>query len=521
MPPSSHNQIPGHGGPIDLGYTKHIPTFVNTTLFGRRVSIYKNVRFTNPPTGDLRFQKPDTDLPNTQGIQDGHVPWGSADCITSAPAAIPFPDINGTAWGHEDCLFLDVYVPKGVQPGDQVPVLHYFIGTPYAFGSKEMFSNPMGLFDSASEESKTIFVVDNYRLGMPGWMYVPGFDMDANLGVHDCLVAVKWTSKYIYYFGGDSKRVTVVGQSNDWCQRSFYIYTLPCHNSLANGTLMTLQAIISSPDIPSRRNVTERQQDLFQYVLNAANCTSLRCLRSVPEEVLLRANDVVVSQLPSTGGGGVFGPVIGFGPVPDGQSIPDIPEALSQLGKYHKEIRGLFLTPDDDGANQLQGNGTSPDTNMPEGFPALLRRILPTASNETIATIRAQYAYSEPPQLTGDWTTDVIYGYNAYNVANAFRDRTRRYIMPIPPGTHGQDVFYYFYYDQNITPVADPSLALEFRQRVLKFVHGAGISRPVYGTTQNIFNVADNGFESTPLLAVLKSLCEMINKVVLDRANGA
>lgn len=37
--------------------------------------------------------------------------------------------------------------------------------------------------------------------------------MDANVGLLDCLAAAEWTSRYIERFGGDSKRVTVIGQS--------------------------------------------------------------------------------------------------------------------------------------------------------------------------------------------------------------------------------------------------------------------------------------------------------------------
>ena len=40
-----------------------------------------------------------------------------------------------------------------------------------------------------------------------------GLDMDANVGMHDCLAAAEWTSKYINRFGGDKKQVTVIGQS--------------------------------------------------------------------------------------------------------------------------------------------------------------------------------------------------------------------------------------------------------------------------------------------------------------------
>lgn len=149
-------------GLIDLGYARHVPTYVNTTATGKNVSIYKNVRFANPPTGERRFRKPDTDLPKMEGIQTGEVPWTSTACIASAPAYLSYMGINGT-WGHEDCLFLDVYVPEGVKPGDHVPVLHWFFGSAYAFGDKDVLFSPMGLFDGNKIQNDFIFVASNYR----------------------------------------------------------------------------------------------------------------------------------------------------------------------------------------------------------------------------------------------------------------------------------------------------------------------------------------------------------------------
>lgn len=48
---------------------------------------------------------------------------------------------------------------------------------------------------------------------MPGWTYAAGEDMDANLGILDCLAAAEWTAKFIDRFGGNSDQYTVIGES--------------------------------------------------------------------------------------------------------------------------------------------------------------------------------------------------------------------------------------------------------------------------------------------------------------------
>ena len=78
-------------------------------------------------------------------------------------------------------------------------------------------------------------------------------------------------------------------------------------------------------------------------ILDKANCTSLECLRRLPEARLRDLNHLFINVLPSDSGGGVFGPAPGFGPVPDGTFIPDAPLALFQQGKFHKELKALVL----------------------------------------------------------------------------------------------------------------------------------------------------------------------------------
>ena len=150
---------------VDLGYARHRPTFTNTTASGDKILSYMNIRFTQPPTGQLRFRKPVTPPMYSNGIQNGTYPPGFTDCISSASPQVPFPNINGTTWGHEDCLFLNVLVPEGIHPGDNVPVLHWVFGSAYAFGSKDSFVDAMGIFDGMKThpEEKFIFVANNYR----------------------------------------------------------------------------------------------------------------------------------------------------------------------------------------------------------------------------------------------------------------------------------------------------------------------------------------------------------------------
>ena len=152
---------------VDLGYAKHIPTWINTTSAGTQLLNYNNIRYAQPATGNARFRKPVTPPLFQSGVQDGNRSSWEMDCISSATEGVPFPLLSGNTWGSDDCLFLNVVVPKGAKKGDKLPVLHWVIGSAFAFGSKDwtgfgintygLFNQPLGLTD------QFIIVTHNYR----------------------------------------------------------------------------------------------------------------------------------------------------------------------------------------------------------------------------------------------------------------------------------------------------------------------------------------------------------------------
>ncbi|KAJ3492194.1 hypothetical protein NLG97_g5451 [Lecanicillium saksenae] len=503
---------PPSNGLVDLGYARHVPTYINTTASGERVAVYKNIRFANSPTGDLRFRKPDTNLPKQTGVQDGKASISDSTCISTAPWMVPFPGINGTTFGVEDCLFLDVYVPEGVKPGDNVPVLQWFTGTAYAFGGKEYFINPIGLFDRIKSAGlgNFIFVANNYRLGVSGFMSSPGEDMDANVGLFDSLASAEWTAKYIHKFGGDAENFSVIGESAG-AGILYYLTTL--HDGTAK--LPFQQVFIASPATPPRRDVASRKRKVFDLVLDEAKCTSIECLRSLSETDLKAVNHFLINNTYAGGGGGNFGPGIGFGLAPDGKDFSDIPGKLLLDGKVNHGLRRLIV-----GTMANEGLYTSSDDNMPDAFPALVRRMLPGTSNETVAAIQNQYHPHVPEQLAWDWTTDVVFACQAYNLANALPDRTNFYINSIPPAAHGQDILYYFYVDQESTPVDYPELARAYQDKIINFMYGKEIDWPLYEGVKNMYNITSE-FVKTTMPKDLQDRCNFINSVVLDRKNGA
>jgi carboxylesterase type B len=269
-------------------------------------------------------------------------------------------------------------------------------------------------------------------MGVSGFTWADGEDLDGNVGMLDCLAAAEWTAKHIHKFGGHSKRVTVMGQSAG----AGIIYYMTVLNGGRGKPLPFQNALLSSPAAPQRRKVTARQRQLFDMVLAAANCIDLACLRAAPEETMLRVNGLLINQIGGETGGGTLGPVMGFGPAPDGKFIPDIPSALIKQGHMHKELERLVV-----GTMALEGKGTSHDVGMPDYFPNLVRQVMPTAGNATVqAILDRYYRPGFDRELAWDWTTDAVFACNAYNLASGLPGKTMRYIMSTPPAVHGLDL---------------------------------------------------------------------------------
>jgi len=152
---------------IDLGYAKHEPTWVNKTSTGTELLNYNNIRYAEPPTGPRRFRKPVVPPPHQDAIEDGNRSSWETDCLSSAPLGVPFPLLNGSTWGSEDCLFLNVIKPRGTKPGDKLPVLHWVVGSAFAFGGKDWTGfglNTYGLWNRPLNlPDQFIIVTHNYR----------------------------------------------------------------------------------------------------------------------------------------------------------------------------------------------------------------------------------------------------------------------------------------------------------------------------------------------------------------------
>ncbi|KAK2765999.1 hypothetical protein FQN54_007514 [Arachnomyces sp. PD_36] len=511
--------------PVDLGYAVHVPTMVSNLSSGLQYADYNNIRFAQPPLGDLRFRKPEVPPPTQSGIQNGSAEFWETSCVSSIPPHLPFPN-NGTAWGQEDCLYLNVRVPEGVKEGDNVPVLHWLHGSAYSVGSKESSGDALGVYeDIYGEDQKFIYVASNYRLGLFGWIVSPDEDMDANVGLHDGVAALEWTKEHISKFGGDPDRITAIGES-----AGATLINLMLVSNGGEGTLPFNQAFLSSAGMTPNKNPA-RAREVYDETLKATDCDSIDCLRNLPEKDLFEANKYLINDLSPAGvGGEQLGPGVGFCPVVDGEYIEDHPYILYKEGRFHKEIEQVIVgNLVNEGMGVPAGDATPEE--MPEKFPELVRSLAPKADDATVDLIRSLYDYppENPEKLRWDFITDGIFACHAYNAAKAYESSAKRYSMSIPPAIHGLDLNYYFFYNQEFTPVESIPIAKEFQERLRRYITGAeNLEKfpdledwPSYGLEQTTFDVTLDGYEVIRDPWEVNGRCEVLNEIFADPKNGA
>ncbi|PKY04975.1 carboxylesterase family protein [Aspergillus campestris IBT 28561] len=434
--------------------------------------------------------KPVTPPPHEPGVLDGRNHLFKSDCVSSAPKEVSFPGLNGTAWGQEDCLFLNVLVPEGVRPRiNRVPVVHWLYGSAYAFGSKDIPVDGMALMERIKCPSdRFIHVTSNYRMGLYGWSSAEGEHMDSNVGLHDGVAALEWTQKYIERFGNDPDNIIAMGQSAGATMVALMLVA-----NEGQEDLPFQKAFISSPALLPRRDVTSRRASLFKEVLRATKCKSVEGLRNAPAKTLVATNKHLFTEVFSSSGGATFGPGIGFGLIPDGKYILDALTVLFSQGRINPRVKTVVA-----GNTADEGLETTPEIKKPVEFAEFVRRTIPDASKDTVQQIRALYPQpdSEIQDVVNDWTTDVVYGCNAQGLAEAYASKTQRCVFNVPPAVHSQDLNYIFFADKKTTPVEDMSLAKEIQPRTLDFYHGRDDGEwPVYGNQSTTVNVAAKGFQ--------------------------
>lgn len=254
------------------------------------VNAFRGIRFAKAPTGKLRWAPPaPSDAPTTTGPLDASTFGRSCPQVES-----PF----GEASTDEDCLFLNVFAPAE-QLSDSMPVMVFLHGGAQIVGTSS-FYYPADLVT----EGNVIVVTLNYRMGLLGYMASPELSRGSEAGVSgnyallDQLLALRWVQQNINAFGGDPRRVTLVGQSAG----AFNICGMlaaPAAGPLFSGAILQSGpcALLPLPELSAAEKTGAEYTRTFSCQ-RETDAETLACLRALsPQQILdkqLSISDLVV-----------------------------------------------------------------------------------------------------------------------------------------------------------------------------------------------------------------------------------
>ena len=278
--------------------------------------VFKGIPYAEPPTGALRWKPP---------VKNASYPTGR-DALASGPICsqrkLGETTIDPTS--SEDCLYLNVWLPR--QPGPS-PVMIYFPGGAYVIGGA---AEPEFDGRKLSKAGHVIVVVASYRLGPLGFASHkalasedPAHPNSGNYGLLDQREVMRWVQRNIYELGGDTSRITIFGESAG--AGSVCVHTVsPGSKGLFTSAIMQSPPCTAYP-FPDRAKSEAQGEQLATALGCSGDDASVRsCMRA-------HTSDEVIEALPLKTHI-IYGPGVDWGPVVDGDVLPDQPLTLLAHG---------------------------------------------------------------------------------------------------------------------------------------------------------------------------------------------
>ncbi|XP_054981765.1 neuroligin-1 isoform X5 [Sorex araneus] len=361
----------------NFGKIRGIKKELNNEILGPVIQ-FLGVPYAAPPTGEHRFQPPE---PPT--------PWSDVRNATQFAPVCPqniidgrLPEVMLPVWftnnldvvssyvqdQSEDCLYLNIYVPTedvkriskecARKPGKKIcrkggpltkkqtddlgdndgaededirdsggpkPVMVYIHGGSYMEGTGNLYDGSV-----LASYGNVIVITVNYRLGVLGFLSTGDQAAKGNYGLLDLIQALRWTSENIGFFGGDPLRITVFGSgAGGSCVNLLTLSHYSEGNRWSNSTKGLFQrAIAQSGTALSSWAVSFQPAKYARMLATKVGCNVsdtvelVECLQKKPYKELVD-QDIQPARYH-----------IAFGPVIDGDVIPDDPQILMEQGEF-------------------------------------------------------------------------------------------------------------------------------------------------------------------------------------------
>lgn len=252
---------------------------------GEIIYEFRGIPYAKPTTGAKRFTKPEPVDPWKNTLDASAF---GASCPQYVPDEMADLKPENMA---EDCLFLNIFVPRKLKPGKNLSVMFWIHGGGLMNGNGDVFDGSL-----LTMQGDVILVTINYRLGIFGFLALDHPAALGNYGIWDQKLALEWVHENIESFGGNPDSVTIFGESAGGWSVSF--------QSLIPSNKGLFHRVIAQSGVVTRAGVLSKQmiRDAFKELSEKVSCPVddmykfTDCLRDMSIEKLLNETNFFASM---------------------------------------------------------------------------------------------------------------------------------------------------------------------------------------------------------------------------------